>query len=180
MSTFATSDPCTNLLLDFIAGGVPTNPNGESTGNYNAVIGDAHASDDLSQKSLTEIYQLQSQLLSHGRPSTAVGRYQIIRLTLQTAAGKARLDPDTTMFTPELQDHLAVSLLVTRGYSLWWRDKIDDEQFLHNLSCEWASLPDPWNDGRSHYDGIGPNHAGVSLDACYDMLVEARTLRKSA
>lgn len=171
-------DPCTSTILSFIRG-TPALPM-EAAGNYNAVIGNAEATDDLAQKSLSEIYQLQEQLLAHNRPSSAVGAYQIIYSTLNTLAGKARLPPDTTMFTPPLQDSLAVSLLIQRGYSRWWRDKIDDEEFLSRLSCEWASLPDPYADGRSHYDNIGPNHAGCSLDTALDMLVAARVLRKPA
>lgn len=171
-------DPCTSHILAFIRGTPALSM--EAAGNYNAVIGDVRATDDLAEKSLSEIYQLQEQLISHGRPSTAVGAYQIIHATLHTLAGKAGLYPDITLFTPELQDRLGVALLVQRGYSRWWRDRIDDEEFLHRLSCEWASLPDPYNDGHSHYDGIGPNHAGCSLDTAFDMLVTARVLRKPA
>lgn len=168
-------DPATNLLLDFIAGGVTANPGGESAGNYNAVIGNTHATDDLGQKTFIEIYALQDQLRAAGRPSSAIGRYQFIKTTLQSLQEKAQF-PDDTKFTSAVQDQLAVMLLVRRGYSSWWKGRIDNETFAHNLSLEWASLPDPDNGGKSHYDGVGPNHASTSLSAVYAMLGQVRGL----
>ena len=178
MSTLAQSDPCTDIVLDFIAGGVPDNPGGESGGNYNAVIGDMHATDDLGAKTLAEIYGLQAKLLGMGRPSSAIGRYQIIRRTLQALAAQLNVSSDT-LFLDALQDQLAVKLLVQRGYQAWWRGQMNDEELLHNLSCEWASLPDPERGGKSHYDGVGPNHASTTLAKCYAMLTRARAAKPS-
>lgn len=168
MSTLKGSDPATDFLLDFIA-------EGESGGNYNAVIGDAKASDDLGAKSLAEIYTLMADLLTKGRPSTAVGRYQIIRSTLESLASKMSISPDTK-FTPELQDRLGVQLMVGRGYSRWWTGGMTDEDFAHGLSMEWASLPDPENQGKSHYDGIGPNHASKTEAQVMTALSRTRAL----
>lgn len=178
MSSYAGSDGCTDIILDFIAGDVPGNPSGESCGNYNAVIGNAHATADLGALTLDDIYRLMANLLAAGKPSSAVGRYQIIRKTLKALQAGKKL-PGTARFTPKLQDSLAVSLMVGRGYMQWWDGKLRDEDFAHGLSCEWASLPDPRMDGRSHYDGIGPNHAGTTLAAVYDMLKRARAAQKT-
>jgi muramidase (phage lysozyme) len=176
MSTYRGVDDCTDIILDFIAGGVPGNPSGESDGNYNAVIGDAGASDDLGAKTITDIYALMDARLAAGMPSTAIGRYQIIRATLKASLAALSLGDDVK-FTPELQDHLAVKLMVGRGYSSWFKDAITDEEFAHGLSLEWASLPDPGNGGKSHYDGVGPNHASTSLAVVYAMLGKARAAR---
>lgn len=178
MSTYRETDPCTDIILDFIAGGVPGNPSGESFGNYNAVIGNAHATDDLGQKTLDGIYTLMADLLEAGRPSTAVGRYQIIRKTLKALQTRKQL-LGTALFTPKLQDSLAVALMVGRGYPLWWDGKMSDADFAHGLSCEWASLPDPRAGGRSHYDGVGSNHASTTLDHVYDALRRARAAQKA-
>jgi muramidase (phage lysozyme) len=174
MSTYAVTDRCTDIVLDFIAGGVAGNPNGESGGNYNAVSGDPHATDDLSLKSLADIYALMDELEAHGAPSTATGRYQFIRATLQHCQVVEQL-PNTALFTEALQDKFAVLLLVGRGYRDWWTGAITDQDFEHNLSCEWASLPDPQNGGRSHYDrdAVG-NHAQTTLDAVDAMLDRAQ------
>lgn len=167
MSTYRErGDPATGILLDCIA-------EHEAGGNYNAVIGDSRATDDLSRKTLDQIYVLMARLLVKRRPSTAVGRYQIIRNTLRTLQASKKL-PGSTLFTPELQDGLALSLLIGRGYSKWRTGAMSDKDFAHSLSCEWASLPDPRNGGKSHYDGIGPNHAGTTLAHVYDSLRRAR------
>lgn len=169
MSTFKNSDPCTDIVLDLVA-------EHESAGNYDAVIGDVNASDDLAQYSLDDIYGLMADLLSDGQPSTAVGRYQIIRATLQAMQHLHGL-AGSEKFTPELQDKLALWLLVGRGYARWWTGNMSDQALAHGLSMEWASLPDPLNGGRSHYDGVGPNHAGTSLAHVYDALRRARAAK---
>lgn len=168
MSTLKGTDPATDLLLDFIA-------DRESAGHYNAVIGNARSTDDLSALTITGIYAKQAALLALGRPSTAVGRYQIIRDTLRGLQASERLD-GSERFTPEMQDRLAVALLVRRGYSDWWRGSLDDLNFAHQLSLEWASLPDPLNGGKSHYDGVGANHAGYTLPEVYGTLARVRSL----
>jgi len=161
--------PAQKSLLDFIS-------IAESGGNYNAVIGDADATDDLSQYDIDGIYALQRQLLANGEPSDAVGRYQIIQETLKGLVEGFAIDL-ATMFTRELQDQLGAALLNGRQYAAWASAAIDDAQFAHELSCEWASLPDPDNDGRSHYDGDDAgNHAGQSLTATYAALDAAKAL----
>lgn len=172
MSTLKDTDPATDALLDFIA-------KRESLGNYNAVIGNARSSDDLSAFTIDGIVGMQSRLVDGGKPSSAVGRYQIIQKTLLGLQVEQHLAA-TERFTPELQDRLAVALLVRRGYSAWWRGEIDDEEFAHRLSMEWASLPDPDKGGKSHYDGVGPNHAGYTLDEVYAALARVRSLIRSA
>ena len=179
MSTYAGKDNCTDTILDFIAGGVAGNPSGESDGNYNAEIGSPHATRDLSKMTLTQIYALQRQLRASGEPSTAIGRYQFIIATLQSIVAKKGLDPDTTLFGPEIEDQFAVSLLVGRGYTKWWDGLISDDDFLANLSQEWASLPDPHNGGLSHYDGDGVNSASCTLAAARAMLQRARAAQKA-
>ncbi len=168
MSTLKEIDQATDALLDFIA-------KHESAGNYNAVIGNARSHDDLSVLTISDIHAMQADLLARGLPSSAVGRYQIIRDTLRTLEASEHLD-SSERFTPELQDRLAIRLLVRRGFSSWWLGRISDEEFAHRLSLEWASLPDPENGGKSHYDGVGPNHAGYTLAEVYAALARVRSL----
>lgn len=173
-----TIDPCTCMILDFIAGGpnIPANPIGESKGNYNAYFGHADSTKDLSQMSLATIYAFQDAIYRQNGVSTAIGRYQFLKGTLQDLA-KAKKLPPSTLFTPELQDDLAVALLVRRGYSDWWKGEMDDASFANGLSQEWASLPSPEKGGRSYYDGEAGNHASTTLKAVYAMLAEARKLK---
>lgn len=177
MSTLKEVDPIANLLLDSIAGGVMGNRWGESGGNYNAVIGSINASDDLGKKTLSQIYELQRYLLNTKRmPSTAVGRYQFIQRTLKSLVADSGT-AESEKFTPGLQDAFGLMLLKRRGYQAWLRKGISDDTFLHNLSCEWASLPDPRNGGKSHYDGdAAGNHASTTLAFMRGVLMEARRL----
>jgi len=173
MSTYADKDTCTDILLELIVVH-------ESRGNYNATIGDINASDDLSKKTIDEIYTLMDRRLAAGMPSTAIGRYQIIRKTLSSLQASKNL-PGSTLFTQELQDNLAVSLMIGRGYSKWRTGAMADEEFAHQLSKEWASLPDPRNGGKSHYDGdAAGNHAGAPLSWLYDGIARARVATKVA
>lgn len=161
----AVIDPATRLLLQFIG-------SQEGGGDYNICIGErpGRTAHRLVEMDLEDIYLLQSQLTGAQRqPSSAVGLYQFIHPTLLTLQQRGRI-PLTTLFTPELQDSLAVQLMIGRGYPRWWRGSLGDDEFMHGLSCEWASLPDPYNDGKSHYDGIGPNHAGHTLNAFAECL----------
>ena len=153
------------LLLDFIA-------IKESGGDYDAYIGCAHPGPNdtlVSTLDIFEVYQFQRELVTSGKPSSAVGKYQFIQRTLNGCVQKLML-PLSTIFTPDIQDAFAYILLTGRDYHGWKSGQIIDAQFAHNLSCEWASLPDPYNGGKSHYDGIGPNHAGQTLDMVYAML----------
>jgi muramidase (phage lysozyme) len=150
-------------LLDFIAGL-------ESGGNYNAVYGNARATRDLSAFTLDQINALQ---LAHGKRygSSAFGRYQFIRKTLlglRTRLGLSGAD----RFTPELQDRLALSLLVARGLRRWQRGEMSDERFMDALSREWASLP--YRTGRSYYAGDGLNHALATREQVRAVLREMR------
>jgi muramidase (phage lysozyme) len=166
MTGASTQDPKANVILDFVSVE-------ESNGNYDAYIGHANSTKDLSVMTIAEIYAFMNQLVDDGEPSSAIGRYQFIHPTLSTLIQR-RMIPLTTLFTPTLQDQLAVMLLNDRQYSAWLSNGITDEEFAHNISCEWASLPDPLNGGKSHYDGVGPNHAGRTLQEVYDMLKAAR------
>lgn len=172
--TYKDRDPATDILLDFIAGGVPTNELGESAGNYNAVFGKIDATEVLAEKNLTEIYAMQDQMVADNGISSATGRYQALKSTLQEYQNHNNL-PDTTMFAEMIQDDFGLVKMMDRGYDDWKEQEIDDDEFMHRLSCEWASLPDPYNGGKSHYDGDSAgNHASTTLDAFHDVLEEAR------
>lgn len=161
------TDLCANSLLDFISVE-------ESGGNYDAYIGNVNApAGTITGKSLAEVYAFQRELVADGEPSSAVGRYQFIDRTL-SALVQAAGTPLTAPLSAELQDDYALSLLEQRGYRAWLAGSLTDAGFAHSLSCEWASLPDPLNDGRSHYDGDGVNSAGRSLAEVYTALETAR------
>ena len=171
-ATFKTLDTCTNHLLDFIAGGVPTNEYGESGGCYDATFGDIDGSvyGDLSQKTLSQIYEMQSEMVAENNVSSATGRYQALKATLQEYQDRKKL-PNGALFTPVMQDDFGLTKMKDRGYAEWKSGAIGDDEFMHRLSCEWASLPDPYNGGKSHYDGDSAgNHASTTLAHFRDAL----------
>jgi len=164
--TFHQIDKATDHLLDFIAGGVPTNKYGESGGCYNATFGDMDGSvyGELSQKTLTEIYQMQDNMVAVNKVSSATGRYQALKSTLKEYQDRKKL-PNGALFSPVMQDDFGLTKMKDRGYAAWRDGTISDDEFMHRLSCEWASLPDPYNDGKSHYDGDSAgNHASTTLE----------------
>lgn len=182
MSSFKGKDNCTDIILDFIAGGAwgdeLGNPVGESDGNYNAYFGHTTGAYDFSTYTLDEIYRFQAGMLEQDARSTAIGRYQFLRRTIRCLQAKRKL-PGSTLFTPELQDKFAVDLLIGRGYPAWWRGDMTDFEFAHGLALEWASLPDPRNYGCSAYDGDSAgNHASTRLANIYAMLAKARLAQR--
>jgi muramidase (phage lysozyme) len=169
-------DPATRVILDFIRGGVPGNPDGESRGNYNAYYANPGSTFDLGKLTLAEIDKFQKAMLDKGSVSTAIGGYQFIRSTLRRLV-EAHKVLDSKRFTPRFQDELAIFLMLDCGYPDWWQGKLTDDEFLHNLSMQWASLPDPRNHGRSHYDrDAAGNHASTTMEKAIEMLARARAL----
>jgi len=83
--------------------------------------------------------------------STAIWRYQFMLDTLRWLIKKKGIKW-TDLFTPRMQDKLWILLLKKRWLDKFLSWKISLNRFLHNLSKEWASLPDPYNKWKSHYD----------------------------
>ena len=134
-------------LLDIIG-------RGESGGNYNALVGGGSA--NLTGMTIAEVQQLQSTMIKGGRPSTAVGKYQMIAETLAAQAKKAGLDPNTTKFDQQTQDLLASQLVGQAGYG-----SKDPATVMKNLAGTWASLPQDMS-GRGRYDGYNTNKANIN------------------
>jgi hypothetical protein len=173
-------DPAADHLLDFIAGGVPTNEMGESGGCYDATFGDIDGSTYgcLADKNFNEIYAMQDQMLRDNGISTATGRYQALKSTLEEYQNRVGLT-DTSRFTEAVQDDFGLRKMEDRGYNSWLDHGINDNEFMHRLSCEWASLPDPYNGGKSHYDGDSAgNHASTSLGNFQAAVTQARKLQE--
>lgn len=134
-------------LLDIIG-------RGESGGNYNALVGGGSA--NLTGMTIAEVQQLQSTMIKSGRPSTAVGKYQMIAATLAEQVKKAGLDPNTTRFDQQTQDLLASQLVGQAGYG-----SKDPATVMKNLAGTWASLPQDMS-GRGRYDGYNTNKANIN------------------
>jgi conjugal transfer mating pair stabilization protein TraG len=143
-------------LLDLIA--VP-----ESRGNYNAWYGNA-AQDrlDLADLTVDQVRDLQADLVRTNGGS-AIGRYQFLDDTLDGLVNRLGLS-GAELFTPALQDRMALELARDAGMEDWIGGRISDERFAENLSQVWAGLP---RDGsnESYYAGTQGNRATVDWDS---------------
>lgn len=145
---------------------------GESNGNYNAYFGDANnTSLRFTDMTIAQVLQWQQDYVAQGHPSSAVGKYQIIRPTLVGLVHKLDID-QSSRFDEGLQDRLGVALLQKRGAHDYIRNKLSREQFAANLAREWAALPKVVgpNPEQSYYAGDGINKVQISVDDVYRAL----------
>lgn len=143
---------------------------GESNGNYNAYFGNSsNASVDFTSMSVNQVLAWQKDFVEKGSPSSAVGRYQFIRPTLEGVVNESGISKEAA-FSKDLQDKLAIALLERRGLHDYMRGKLTREQFAHNLSKEWAALPKVVGDNpeTSYYEGDGLNKVRVSIADLYN------------
>lgn len=153
----------------------------ESGGNYDAYLGhEGAAAGTLTSLTIAQVYAFQRKMTDGGAVSTACGKYQFIQRTLNACAQYLGVNIETTHFDAAFQDQAAAHLMDLRGFTAWNGGTMPINTFLHNLSCEWASLPDPFNGGKSHYDGEAGNHAGWSLSQALSLLTNAKRLMGSA
>lgn len=139
-------------VLDLIAGP-------ESGGRYDAVY-PGRKRPQILDMTLEQLYQ---DMRARGRASgsSASGRYQYIRKTLQGVAKSMGLDPKTTKFDKETQDKIAIHHLRTsHGLDKWLAGRMSNEDFLNRLAGTWAGIPN--TGGGSTYAGVLDNKAGMS------------------
>ena len=151
-------------ILDLVAGG-------ESNGDYNAVYGipvGSSSQPDFSNMTISQVQQYQRNRITSGQVSSAVGKYQFIQSTLSETVERAGFNPETTYFTPEVQDQLMTTRLDQRGLSIWKKGNMDNNTFQDNLAKEFASVPVATAQqgahgailpGQSYYEGDGINSA---------------------
>ncbi len=153
------SNPLVNRvkpLLDVIA-------DAESNGNYNAHFGVVNNSNpEFTSKSIDDVLEWQAKFVAGGSPSSAVGRYQIIKNTLIGLKSSLGLS-GSEKYDPSTQDKMAVKLLQGRGLDGFLSGSKNEDDFLNDIAKEWAGLPT--TSGLSHYAGDGLNGATVSVGA---------------
>lgn len=139
---------------------------GESRGNYNAHYGNAANSETkFTEMTVAEVLRWQEDYVKSGSPSSAVGKYQIIRPTLVGLVKQLNID-QSEVFGAPLQDRMAIALLERRGAVEYVDNKLTREQFAANIAQEWAALPKVIgeNPETSYYAGDGLNEARISTD----------------
>ena len=128
----------------------------------------------LTEMSVSDVSAWQNAIVKRvpSLASTAAGRYQIIRKTLESLDWPHKFDRAS-------QDALCDQLLDRRGATKWENGETSDAEFGQNLAMEWAALPIffPANGnqpGEGYYDGDGKNMAGVSCQEVLDALAKVR------
>ena len=151
----------------------------ESAGDYDAVF---HGSKikppkPLTRMRLNDVLDWQKQSVDAGSFSSASGAYQFIRATLSATIRELGVDP-ARKWSPALQDEMAIHLLEGRGLTRFLRSEITTDDFMMQLSREWAAIPRP-DTGRSYYDDDGVNSAQVSVDEAKEVLSGVRRTYRS-
>ena len=145
---------------------------GESSGNYNAYYGNAgNQALHFTDMSVAQVMQWQDDYVRQGNPSSAVGRYQIVRPTLAGLVRQLNIDPQAR-YDEAMQDRLAIALLERRGSIAYVEKQLTREQFATSLSQEWAALPKAMgtNPEQSYYAGDGLNQSRIRLEDVFAAL----------
>jgi hypothetical protein len=164
-------------LLDFLAKGEAARG-----GDPYASVFPSKIIPEITQMSIAQIFEFQANRTRSrnqgglGLESSACGRYQFIRATLQDVVEETGIST-ATRYNAQCQDFLILKRLeISRGLAQWKSGGISDAQFCLNLAKEFASIPVPIttqgatrvvNPGESYYAGVGSNkavgHANVSV-----------------
>jgi len=147
----------------------------ESRGDYNALVYGKNTPSraSLTNMTLQEVMNYQDGMVSRGHASTAVGKYQITKDTLDEFAKKTGVSL-SEKFTPEIQDKIAAKILDEAGYSRFARGEISRDQFTNNVARRWASMPT--TEGKSFYDGIAGNKSLISLQSVQQLYSSSAAL----
>lgn len=149
----------------------------EAPQGYGQVYGGSPIKQDVSKMTLSGVRAFQDRMVKLGSKSTACGGYQFIRKTLAATMLEMGLSGDE-VWTPVLQDRMAVHLLEKRKLRAYLSGAISREAFANNLAMEWASLPvvtaiNGKRPGQSYYAGDGLNaahHKPAAILALVDAL----------
>ena len=136
----------------------------DNVGGYDAA--NNGRSMDLGRSGFTKVFGTSTSEITVGqillaqsqRRIHAVGRYQIIGITLKSLV-KARCISGSQLFTEEVQDKAFVCLIKKNRPAVW--HYISTGQGIvaaaNGMAREWASMP--YTHGRSYYGGSDKAHA---------------------
>lgn len=144
---------------------------------YNTVYGGSRITTrdyfgkELTELTIDEVIDWQTESVSRGSASSAAGKYQIIRKTLINLVDEQGAAARTDKFNQVTQDKLCRKLLQIRGIDGYLAGTKSEGQFCKSLAQEWASLPvvqrtngakRTVNPGESYYAGDGLNKSRIS------------------
>jgi hypothetical protein len=147
----------------------------ETGGRYTAYAGDRGRGDQaITTMTLTQLRQ------KYGDYNTAVGAYQFMPGTAIGLAKQLKLDPNKTVFTPEVQDRLNQYHLKTMGYEQFKSGKLSQAEFGTRIAQQYRALPDP-RTGKTYADQYASgNRATVSLNEFNVALKESKEQKSTS
>ena len=129
----------------------------------------------LTEMKVSEVYKLQDEMIKKGYPSTAVGKFQITKGTLQGWMKQEGLDPEKTVYNEETQKRLMMRGVKNAGLEKYQKGEMSAEDFQIGLAKTWAAIPVPRDmevrdefgyrklkKGQSYYAGVGKNAAYIA------------------
>lgn len=128
-------DPFANILKD-------TFSNSESGNNYNRLVNDGagrYSTAPLTNMTIGQVLDFQSGMKAAGYPSSAAGKFQIIKGTLQSLVDEGVVSLKDK-YSPENQEKLAEALLERRGLSKFQAGQMSHAEFMKNLGNEWEAI----------------------------------------
>ena len=165
---------------------------GEAEGaGYNTVFGGSRVKPrdyfgkDLTQLTIDEVIEWQTESISRGSASSAAGKYQIIKKTLIDLVDGKGAASRTDKFNQVTQDKLCRKLLQSRGIDEYLAGSKSEQAFCRSLAQEWASLPVTYrqpgqkrtvNPGESYYAGDGLTKSRV---APADFIASVRNIKET-
>lgn len=197
--------PATKIITGTAAAGLgllPLLAKGESKDPNQLVYpkkefrGIAPSKANLTDMTIKEVFEKQSQMAASGQyPSTAVGKYQIIKGTLQEAVKSMKLDLNQKFDEP-LQDRIYREHLISKArpeVEAFISGKSNNLELAQlELAKEFASFPVPVDmvvknkegkvirtlkKGQSYYAGDGINKAHITVEESAKGLLEERAAR---
>lgn len=140
----------------------------ESAGHYDMLNG-GRRNPRILDMTINEILRYQRTAPWPGGESSAIGRYQYVRATLEWVTGLMGVDRDTQTFDQDFQDRLCIYDMRYRcRLDQWLNGSIESEDFANRLAQVWSSIPT--TSGRSAHHGIGSNRAGLSFNSAVAQL----------
>ena len=141
----------------------------EAPGGYNTVYYGVRTNPPrpITSMTVSEVLDWQRDTVGAGSVSSAAGRYQIIRPTLQSLVDQGVVAPGAR-FDAATQDRLGRHLLRETGY----RSGDASPQTANAIARVWAALPRVGGpgEGLSMYHGIAGNHALISAETFMGVL----------
>lgn len=138
------------ILLDAIGTAEGARPDYWKGNPYDLTLNRLILNPPVSQQTLAQVKATQLHMVKDLKMmSGAVGKYQLIGGTLRELQKRLGLSDDH-IFNSDIQDQMALVLLNRRGLKMYMDGQLSIQDFMKNLSKEWASLPNP-DTGKSYY-----------------------------